>query len=109
MKEIPELPAYFDDSPWDANLWHVWCDYCVRWHTHGAGGKGDDPMEYLGHRGAHCDWDDSPYWPTGYTLVWGGRWTDLTSEQRRYGPEGKEKWRQLRAQKRERERQRRRW
>jgi len=84
-KHYPELPAYLVGDYRDGNLWKAWCGHCGRWHTHGAGRKGEDPMAFLGHRTAHCD-DDAP---VGYVLVYGGRWRDLTPEQRRYGPDGK--------------------
>jgi len=70
MKQVPELPAYLDESYSDVNLWRVWCEYCHAWHTHGAGGKGDDAMTFLGNRVVHC-WSasKSPYSETGYDLV----------------------------------------
>lgn len=97
MKQIPELLAWLDESPKDVNLWHVWCAHCLTWHTHGGGGKGDDPMRFLGNRVAHCYIAGSPYDDTGYDLVYGGRWKDLTAEQRRYGLDGKEVYRQMKS------------
>jgi hypothetical protein len=90
MKQVPELPAYLDESYSDVNLWRVWCEYCHAWHMHGAGGKGDDAMTFLGNRVAHC-WSasKSPYSETGYDLVYGGRWADLPKEVKRWGLTGK--------------------
>jgi hypothetical protein len=39
--------------------WRFWCDYCRRWHSHGAG---------EGHRVAHCINQESPYLNGGYVL-----------------------------------------
>lgn len=39
-----------------------WCDWCHRWHRHGAGGG-------AGHRTAHCTDPDSPYPATGVILA----------------------------------------
>ena len=82
--DIPELPAYLDTRFPDVNLWHVWCQYCHRWHTHGAGGKDANPMEFLGHRVAHCT-RGGPYDATGYRLVYGGLWQELPVTVRRRG------------------------
>ena len=30
------------------------CPYCGKKHYHGAGGKRDNPLTFLGHRVAHC-------------------------------------------------------
>jgi len=39
----------------DGHLWIVRrCPLCGRRHTHGGGGRGDDPRQFLGHRVAHC-------------------------------------------------------
>jgi hypothetical protein len=53
----PVLPAY--KTP-QRDTWKVWCDWCDRWHTHGAG---------EGHRCAHCACARSPFKDTGYNLV----------------------------------------
>jgi hypothetical protein len=50
----PVLPAY--PTP---HGWKVWCNYCRRWHQHGA---------QPGHRVAHCRVPSSPYRTTGYIL-----------------------------------------
>jgi hypothetical protein len=83
MKEV-ELPAFLDRSPSNCNVWRVWCDYCQRWHTHGAGGKDEDPMKTLGHRVAHCK-PGGPYEGRGYHLVYGGLWQELPPAMRRQG------------------------
>jgi hypothetical protein len=78
---IPKLEAYLEEGR-DCNLWLVWCVYCQRWHIHGAGNKGQDPMKYLGLRAGHCV-PASPYVATGYELVYGGLWQDLPETERR--------------------------
>jgi hypothetical protein len=50
-----------------SRYWLVWCKYCRKWHRHG-------PAE--GHREAHCNDSESPYWSTGYNLAWAGQWTE---------------------------------
>ena len=45
--------------------WLVWCRYCQKWHRHGAA---------EGHREAHCNDSNSPYWKTGYNLAFAGEW-----------------------------------
>jgi hypothetical protein len=30
------------------------CPHCGKKHYHGAGPRGGDPREYLGHRSSHC-------------------------------------------------------
>lgn len=57
-RQIPTLPAEPRDD--DPTMYQVWCEHCRRWHLHGRG---------LGHRGAHCVRDDSPYLATGYILA----------------------------------------
>ena len=56
--KAPKLIAYpREDFP---KGWKVYCDFCLRWHLHGAS---------LGHRKAHCCNEKSPYYKTGYVLV----------------------------------------
>ncbi len=43
----------------------ICCKYCRQWHRHGA---------TKGHREAHCDDRRSPYWKSGYNLVYAGEW-----------------------------------
>jgi hypothetical protein len=63
----------------------VWCPHCERDHHHGrhdpaTGCRFDGMRPRLhpctcptgsgdGHRAAHCDTDQSPYWDTGYIVV----------------------------------------
>ena len=54
---ILKLPAFRSNDSLK-----VWCDYWIRWHSHGAGGGN-------GHRLAHCQSPESPYRKTGYSLV----------------------------------------
>ena len=30
------------------------CPWCGKSHTHGGGGKEDNPLDFLGHRISHC-------------------------------------------------------
>lgn len=55
LTTTPVLLAY----PGSSGGWRVWCDWCERWHTHGAG---------EGHRVAHCACRKSPYADSGYRL-----------------------------------------
>lgn len=56
--EPPQLAAYrLEGAP---GVLVVWCDWCRRWHQHGAGGGG-------GHRVAHCAHRGGPY-RDGYVL-----------------------------------------
>lgn len=74
------LPAYRTRG----GLVRAWCDYCVKWHTHGgcngtctekrrkglSGGACECPKGTGdGHRVAHCVDEDSPYRKGGYYLV----------------------------------------
>jgi len=44
-----------------------WCEYCRKYHIHGApGGESRHP----GHRGAHCINQDSPLKKNDYILEW---------------------------------------
>jgi hypothetical protein len=64
--DAPVLPAFAtlrDGSVY----WLVWCRHCEVWHRHG-------PAE--GHREAHCQDRESPYWRTGYNLAFAGQWQD---------------------------------
>lgn len=64
----------------DARQWKVLrCPYCGEVHLHGAGGRDDDPHEFLGGRFAHCG-DDFVNSAVGeYRLVeWDG--SDLPSK-----------------------------
>jgi len=79
---FPELPAYLVEGK-NERVWKVWCEPCGKWHTHGAGPANGDPMEFLGHRIGHCANADR-----GYILIYGGRWTELTPGQQRYGLKG---------------------
>ena len=45
--------------------WVIECPFCGCIHRHGAGGAGDNPLDLLGHRNAHCDGRPNP----GYILV----------------------------------------
>ena len=55
-KVIPHLPA------WQINGGSaVWCEHCGKYHYHGTGSTG--------HRLAHCETPDSPYFDTGYILT----------------------------------------
>jgi len=47
------------------NGWRFWCGYCQAHHHHG--GQPDANGE-IGHRGAHCHVQTSPYRLTGYIL-----------------------------------------
>jgi hypothetical protein len=62
--EAPVLPAYETEIE-GVKRWMVWCKHCQRWHRHGAA---------EGHREAHCNDSASPYWKSGYNLVFGGKW-----------------------------------
>ena len=64
--DAPFLPAYsriLDGSVY----WVVWCKHCDTWHRHG-------PAD--GHREAHCQAEDSPYFRNGYNLAYAGRWIE---------------------------------
>jgi hypothetical protein len=60
--EAPVLPAY-EAVVRGATRGVVWCKYCEKWHSHGAA---------EGHREAHCQDSNSPYWRTGYNLAFAG-------------------------------------
>ena len=47
---IPEAPVVLDGRQWVVTS----CPFCSKEHRHGAGGKGADPLTYLGYREAHC-------------------------------------------------------
>jgi hypothetical protein len=64
--EAPVLPAYESVVTGVAH-WLVWCKYCKTWHSHGA---------VEGHREAHCQDSNSPYWRTGYNLAFAGKWKE---------------------------------
>ncbi len=62
----PQLPAWLDHGQW-----HVWCEFEWTWHYHGAGPANGNPLDFLGHRGAHCVDPASPLHKRGYVLVAG--------------------------------------
>lgn len=63
--EPPTLDAYrYTSKDGDVSL-IVWCQYCLRWHWHGAGNA---PGDGDGHRSAHCYVQTSPYRQGGYSL-----------------------------------------
>ena len=45
--------------PGGVRTWRFWCQYCRRYHTHGA---------MPGHRVAHCSDERSPFYERGYIL-----------------------------------------
>lgn len=53
------IPTVFAERT-DDDRFRVWCNYCGKFHFHGA----ED-----GHRVCHCIADDSPYHLTGYELL----------------------------------------
>lgn len=66
------IPVLLAEPVGDGRL-RVWCPYCRpfrrrhrrgAWHFHGTGGS----PTILGHRGAHCWTEDSPFLETGYVL-----------------------------------------
>ena len=61
--DAPVLPAY-EASVSGSVYCLVWCDHCGTYHRHG-------PAE--GHREAHCNDPESPYWRHGYNLAYGRR------------------------------------
>ena len=67
--EAPVRPAY-ECSISGSVYWLVWCRYCGKWHRHG-------PAE--GHREAHCNDSESPYWRVGYNLAYAGKLEASTS------------------------------
>jgi hypothetical protein len=81
---FPTLLAFLQKTT-DVWLWRAWCPYCRRYHTHGGGEVEGNPFKYLGHRVAHCV-SETPLRKTGYLLVFGGYWDELTPKQKRYGP-----------------------
>ncbi len=52
--------------------WIVWCKYCHIWHWHSLA---------EGHREAHCNDSNSPYWKTGYNLAYDGKAAFLKGEE----------------------------
>ncbi len=64
--DAPVLPAY-ECFVSGSVYWLVWCKHCSKWHRHG-------PAE--GHREAHCNDSESPYWRVGYNLAYVGKWTE---------------------------------
>ena len=65
MENVPILNAYrYTSEDGDISL-VVWCQYCIRWHWHGAGNA---PGDGDGHRIAHCVGDGSLYMKGGYCL-----------------------------------------
>lgn len=67
--DAPVLPAY-DARIGGVVRWMVWCEHCRNWHRHGAA---------EGHREAHCQDSNSPYWRQGYNLAYAGRRQDATT------------------------------
>ena len=70
---IPAAPAHLERWRSGRRSWaHIWrleqCPHCGEQHTHGGGGPGEDPLEFLGHRVAHCA-DDRVRPNVGYDLV----------------------------------------
>lgn len=64
----PTASVYLDDDAWEFVL--PCCPHCGEEHRHGAGMRGQDPRDALGHRVAHCDRRRLPNaWGLGYYLV----------------------------------------
>jgi hypothetical protein len=68
----PLLPGFWDGG----TTWLVPCDWCQKFHVHGAG---------PGHRVAHCERPpNGPYEASGYVLYLAGEWsTDVKEIYRR--------------------------
>ncbi len=64
--DAPTLPAY-EVKIIGGVRWVIWCKHCRKWHRHGAA---------EGHREAHCNDSQSPYWKTGYNLAYAGKWKE---------------------------------
>ena len=49
-REYPIAIVVLKGSQWVVQK----CPYCKKKHFHGAGGRSDNPHNFLGHRSAHC-------------------------------------------------------
>ncbi len=63
---LPEQPVLFKRGQRGQYWITLKCVACGRKHVHGAGALGDDPLQFVGHRGAHCLNNEAPQ---GYVLV----------------------------------------
>lgn len=55
MKEIPIAEVILVKEN-GCQYWEVmWCPFCSKRHRHGAGELNEDPSEFTGYRGCHCD------------------------------------------------------
>jgi len=73
MVEIVDVEVYLAEG--EVNSFIIpRCPLCDRVHKHGAGGYGDDPILFQGHRSPHCENHVSG---VDYCLVWNNKyWPD---------------------------------
>ena len=65
--DAPCLFAFAATDVHGDTQWLMWCSHCKCWHAHGPGD---------GYRKAHCNDPKSPYFYSGYNLVFGGNWVE---------------------------------